>query len=113
MADIEANLDQPATGDTTPGDPSIPHPDSGDSRTLVITEQREPDMEGARTIQSMRQVEFDADLVVEGKRIPGASASAGLQFPGAVKQRTESNAIGLERWKPDSTTQGVSVQLRE
>ena len=109
MADVEANLDQPATGDTTPGDPSIPHPDSGESRTLV-TEQRELDIEGART---MRQVGFDADLVVEGKRIPGASASAGLQFPGAVRQRTESNAIGLERWKPDSTTQGASVQLRE
>ena len=125
--DVEHSLEQAVGVEALSVGPPTPHQPISESLTLVMTGRPEPPlevvevdvgtqtapvMERTATSQSIKQVEFDPGLMVEGKRVLSAD---GLQLPSAAKQRNESATLGRERWRTETTlqAQGPSVQLHE
>ena len=109
--DVTAAVEEDTRGEILSED----HQTLSESTTLVMATQpgsslnegRYPDtiMKRTTTNQSARQVEFDASLVVEGKRVIATDA---LRRPSAVRQRNEAAVPEGEGWQEDSSSQSPS-----
>ena len=121
----EVAVDTAAEEDTRGETLREDHQTLSESPTLVVATQpgssfnegRHPDtiMKRTTTNQSARQVEFDASLVVEGKRVIATDA---LRLPSAVRQRNGAAVPELEGWRENPSFQnpsspGPPVSFRE